>query len=182
MIKFLGEFSDKELGISQARKKGLEEKYKVRRASRGIVLNSKKEVMMLFSKAFDYYQLVGGGWDKGEDAFKALVREVKDETGYKVKPEKVIGVICEFRNYPGHDLMQFSYGVTARIVSETGKIRRTIKEEGEDLEIVFLKPIECVKVFEKSLKKIKGKVDARIYTVKFKMYRDLQIMKEYLDL
>ncbi len=45
------------------------------------------------------YRLPSGGIDIGEPVFKALVRELREETGFKVAPERFLGVVeYKFRN------------------------------------------------------------------------------------
>ena len=62
----------------------LEEIYRV--SVRGIVFIDGK--LLMIEDNFGEVKLPGGGIDSGEDDYKALVREVKEETGYDVYPEK----------------------------------------------------------------------------------------------
>ncbi|GAA1075648.1 ADP-ribose pyrophosphatase YjhB (NUDIX family) [Kitasatospora gansuensis] len=34
----------------------------------------------------------GGGLDHGEDPYEAVIREVREETGYQVEPERLLGI------------------------------------------------------------------------------------------
>lgn len=73
----------------------LEEIYRV--AVRGIIFIDGK--LLLIESSFGETKLPGGGIDAGEDDYQALVREVKEETGYDVIPEtiKPFGEIEETR-------------------------------------------------------------------------------------
>lgn len=68
-------------------------KYKVstsdltfRPAVYGIFIKGKK---ILLSKQWDGYDFPGGGIELGEDTQRALIREVKEETGMDVNPSKI---------------------------------------------------------------------------------------------
>lgn len=64
----------------------LEEIYRV--AVRGIVFIDGK--LLMIEDNFGEVKLPGGGIDSGEDDYKALVREVKEETGYDVILESIV--------------------------------------------------------------------------------------------
>lgn len=63
----------------------LEELYRV--AVRGIIFIDGK--LLMIENNFGETKLPGGGIDSGEDDYKALVREVKEETGYDVIVESI---------------------------------------------------------------------------------------------
>lgn len=63
----------------------LEEIYRV--AVRGIIFIDGK--LLMIENNFGEVKLPGGGIDGGEDDYQALVREVKEETGYDVIPETI---------------------------------------------------------------------------------------------
>jgi 8-oxo-dGTP pyrophosphatase MutT (NUDIX family) len=51
---------------------------------------------ILLSKQWDGYDFPGGGVEKGELIKDALKREVWEETGLKVQPDKLVGVFEDF--------------------------------------------------------------------------------------
>ena len=64
----------------------LEEIYRV--AVRGIIFINGK--LLMIENNFGEAKLPGGGIDGGEDDYEALVREVKEETGYDVFLESIV--------------------------------------------------------------------------------------------
>lgn len=54
---------------------------------RGIIFVDGK--LLMIENSFGEAKLPGGGMEPGEDDFQALVREVKEETGYDVIPESI---------------------------------------------------------------------------------------------
>ena len=69
----------------------------LRVAVRGIILMDGR--MLMIENAFGEVKLPGGGIEKGEDEQQALLREVREETGYEVLPESIrpFGEIVEKR-------------------------------------------------------------------------------------
>lgn len=64
----------------------LEEIYRV--AVRGIIFIDGK--LLMIENSFGEVKLPGGGIDDGEDDYKALAREVKEETGYDVILDTIV--------------------------------------------------------------------------------------------
>lgn len=60
-----------------------------RPSARAIVFRDGK-VLLIYSKKYDYYQFPGGGIEKGEDPVQALMREVAEESGYRIIPSSVM--------------------------------------------------------------------------------------------
>ena len=50
------------------------------------------------------FQLPGGGIDPGENPFTALHREVIEETGWKIRPQRRLGAFRRFVYMPEYDL------------------------------------------------------------------------------
>lgn len=64
----------------------MKEIYRV--AVRGIIFLEGK--LLMIENSFEEVKLPGGGIDEGEDDYEALMREVKEETGYDVIPESIV--------------------------------------------------------------------------------------------
>lgn len=73
-------------------------KTRVKKTSKGLIHYSagaliEKDLKYMVSKRTHYpylYTLIGGHVDKGEDMGEALAREIKEETGLKIKDKKLI--------------------------------------------------------------------------------------------
>lgn len=59
-----------------------------RPSARAIIIRDEK-VLLIYSKKYDYYKFPGGGIETGEEPAEALVREVQEETGYRVIPDTI---------------------------------------------------------------------------------------------
>ena len=70
----------------------MDEIYRV--AVRGIIFIDGK--LLLIQSSFDELKLPGGGIETGEDDIQALIREVKEETGYEVIPETIRPFGCTY--------------------------------------------------------------------------------------
>ena len=81
--------------------------YKVRKASRAVILNEKKQIAVLYVSRDNYHKLPGGGIEENESIFMALHREVLEEVGAIVEVKEAVGVIIEYRNY--FKQLQISY-------------------------------------------------------------------------
>lgn len=59
-----------------------------RPSARAIIYKNEK-VLLVYSKKYNYYKFPGGGIENGEMPKDALVREVREETGYCIIPESI---------------------------------------------------------------------------------------------
>ena len=57
-----------------------------RYGARGILLNAKKQVALMYMRNKGLYKLPGGGIDENETKEEAFTREVKEETGLDIYP------------------------------------------------------------------------------------------------
>lgn len=68
---------------------------KVRVSGRGLVIE-KDKILLSYEANTDVYMSPGGGIENGETIEECCVRELKEETGYDVKPVKHFLVINEY--------------------------------------------------------------------------------------
>lgn len=58
-------------------------------------------------KGVDFYRLLGGGIEFGEDSLSALRREIKEELGLELKNYQLLNIqenIFEFNGHAGHEI------------------------------------------------------------------------------
>ncbi len=58
--------------------------------ARAIIINSKNKVLMCYSNKLCHYEFPGGHLEKNESLNNCLIREVKEETGIKIKDKDII--------------------------------------------------------------------------------------------
>lgn len=68
---------------------------KTRRASRGIVLKGER-LLLSWEERADLWMIPGGGLEQGETPEACCVREVREETGFLVRPARHILQISEY--------------------------------------------------------------------------------------
>ena len=102
-----------------------------REAARGIILIGDR--LLLTENRYGEVKLPGGGIEPGEDDIGALIREVKEETGYAVIPSTVrpFGEIEEKRLSVREDAVwhQFSRLYTCAVGEEQGECRYSPGEQ-----------------------------------------------------
>lgn len=64
----------------------------IRQDSSAVVVNRKGEVLLQFRSDFPIWCLPGGGKEGNETPVQTLVREVFEETGLHIRPERLVGV------------------------------------------------------------------------------------------
>jgi len=95
-------------------------------AAGGVVVNDKNEVLLQLRSDSHKWGIPGGALDPGEDLAECAVRELYEETGIEVMPERVTSVIAgqdSIHSYPNGDLVSiFSVMFRCRPVGGTPKI------------------------------------------------------------
>lgn len=81
-------------------------KYKVRRAARGLLIDGSKTALIHISKK-NYHKLPGGGIEPGETEEEAFDREVKEETGCTSTITQKGPITIEYRDK--QNLLHISY-------------------------------------------------------------------------
>ncbi len=70
-------------------------KFEERNRATGIVLNDKKEIILMNLTNMYFHMLPGGGVDSNENVEEALYRELKEETGANVEIISELGIVVE---------------------------------------------------------------------------------------
>lgn len=89
---------------------------------RGIILRDGK-IAMVHSLKYDYYKFPGGGMEPGESQEAALIREVKEETGFAVAAESIrpFGTVRRVQKGLTEDIfVQENYYYFCDVSAETG--------------------------------------------------------------
>jgi len=146
---------------------------KLREAARAVLFDKNGLVPILYVASGKFHKLPGGGIDDGETKEEALVREILEEVGAKIKIESEIGKIIEYRsdkNFKwGSDMKQISYCYIGKILSKE-KPKFTEKEMIEEFELAWMTLDKAIETFEKDqTSTVEGK---------FIVSRDLTFLKE----
>lgn len=105
-MKLLAEIAEEDIGFEKLETES-KYNYKVRKASRAIVVNHLKQIALLYVSEKKYHKLPGGGIERGESIADALIREVMEEVGVEIKVNGEVGLILEYRDRS--ELLQISY-------------------------------------------------------------------------
>ncbi len=116
------------------------DKYTIRHACRGVILNDKNNVALVHVGKYDYYMLPGGGIDE-DDHLTALSREISEELGAKIKVIKSVGSIETY--IPRWSNRQIDHCYAARVIRDTGMRAPTDFEISEGHEIVWADNIDA---------------------------------------
>lgn len=146
----------------------LEKVYTVRKASRAVIVNSLKEIALLYVSKNTYYKLPGGGIEKGESIIEALNREVMEEVGAKINIVSEIGTIIEYKDR--YKQLQISYCFLAMVSQIVGDPSFTKEEVNAGFKLKWVK-------FEDAVTFIKSSKPSN-YLGKFIQKRDLAFLTQ----
>lgn len=153
----------------------LEEIYRI--SVRGIIFVAGK--LLMIESSFGEVKLPGGGMDPGEDEYQALVREVKEETGYDVIPESIkpFGEIEEKRLaiYEPMIWHQINRLYFCDVYSVQGECEYSENEKEEGFHQVFYTIEEALEKNERMLEK------EGLQAWNQREYKTLLLIKSYLE-
>jgi 8-oxo-dGTP diphosphatase len=159
--------------FNDVQKKDDSEYAKKRNAVRIIVVDEDGKIALNhYSQNNEYqeeYGIPGGGVEVGEDIEKAMLREVKEETGCVIESLEEIGIIIEYGVSP--DLIQTVYCYTGK-VKEKGVPIFTPKELKNGLSIKWLSLDNAIQVISQNIQgftKIRGLLFLGEYKKNFKV-------------
>lgn len=122
-MELIKEIYEKDLGYNE---KNIDTIYKLRKASRAIVLNDLGEIALLYVSKNKYHKLPGGGIEAGESIDIALNREVMEEVGTDIRVLGEVGVIIEYRDE--FQQLQISHCYYTQAIGEISKPAFTDEE------------------------------------------------------
>ncbi len=153
----------------------LEEIYRI--SVRGIIFVAGK--LLMIESSFGEVKLPGGGMDPGENEYQALVREVKEETGYDVIPESIkpFGEIEEKRLAVYEPMIwhQINRLYFCDVYSEQGECEYSENEKEEGFHQVFYTIEEALEKNERMLEK------EGLQAWNQREYKTLLLIRDYLE-
>ena len=153
----------------------LEEIYRI--SVRGIIFVAGK--LLMIESSFGEVKLPGGGMVPGEDEYQALVREVKEETGYDVIPESIkpFGEIEEKRLAVYEPMIwhQINRLYFCDVYSEQGECEYSENEKEEGFHQVFYTIEEALEKNERMLEK------EGLQAWNQREYKTLLLIRDYLE-
>ncbi|MBZ9689308.1 NUDIX domain-containing protein [Clostridium estertheticum] len=163
-MDLISEIYEKDIGYKH---ENIDISYKLRKASRSIVLNDSQKIALLFVSKNNYHKLPGGGIEAGEDIKIALNREVMEEVGVNIDVLGEIGTIIEYRNR--HELLQISYCYYSEVKGAIKEPSYTDEEINNGFQLKWVTLDEAISILEND------KPDN--YLGKFIQSRDLMFLK-----
>ncbi len=129
--------------------------------------NTQKEVFLVFRSDYPIWATTGGGIESGESPEKAALREAFEETGFKVKITRFVGL---YKIQEGGKISHKSYLYEGRVVSGRfkpefpgckGKWFKVDKLPLSMTNRAREKIFDCIKYQNKEFKKIAGPLSLR---------------------
>lgn len=110
-------------------------------AASAVVVDPDGRILLHRRTDNELWSIPGGGMEVGETIAETVVREVEEETGLKVEPERLVGIYTNPRHVTSYDdgevRQQFSICFACRIVG--GQL---LDRTDESLEVGFHSPEE----------------------------------------
>ncbi len=141
-----------------------------RYASRGILLDDKQNIALLYMSKIGYYKLPGGGIEGEETPEEAFLREIKEETGYEAVILEKLGEIEEHKMQ--NNFLQHSFCYLAQITSSNSATSLSENEKELGFQLVWMTQQDALEAMKHSLK------TCTEYSMRFMLYRELTILEK----
>lgn len=176
MEKLITKITDDDFGLEF----GDMEKPQLRKGARGIVIREDGKIA-IFNKVNKHeYKLLGGGIEESENPEDAFHREVEEETGCKIEIIKSLGITEEYKYK--NNFKQISYIFVSKVIEDTQKLNLTQKEKDEGAKLLWVEPLEALKLIRNCINDLKDSQYEDVYATKFIVLRDRRILEYYLSI
>ena len=117
-----------------------------RNRAAGVVLNDKKEVILMNLTNMHFHMLPGGGVDSNENIKEALYREIKEETGANVEIISELGIVVE--NLDQMKMKQITYFYLVKVVGEIKEPNFMPDELEQGYQVEWYSIDDAIKILE----------------------------------
>ena len=113
----------------------------IRPSSRSIIIVDNK-IAMVYSKKYDYYKFPGGGIEKNETTYDAVVRETYEEAGLIIKKEDLqeFGIVKRKEKIDSKVFIQDNYYYIVNNFKQANSQNLDKYEYDEGYTLVFVEP------------------------------------------
>lgn len=136
--------------------------------SRGVLLNNKGQIALMYVSDSDIYKLPGGGIEEDETEEQAFIREIKEETGYHCHILSYLGIVEEHK--AKKDFLHISHCYYAETIGKKGSLKLTKEEKKRGYKPHWFDLNLAIEILEECFRKSIG------YRTLFVLKRDLAIL------
>lgn len=148
----------------------------VRPSVRGIIIKDGK-IAMVHSLKYNYYKFPGGGIKQGEEHQETLLREVREETGLRVRPDSIkeYGLVHRVQKGMKEDMfIQDNYYYFCEVEAELATQQLDDYEAEEKFTLEFVTPQHAIDVNRTSISIVAEQVN-EVYSIMLE--RDSRVLK-----
>lgn len=120
--------------------------FRERNRATGIVINDKKEIILMNLTNMYFHMLPGGGVDSNENVEEGLYRELKEETGANVEIISELGIVVE--NLEQRKMKQITYFYLTKVVGEIQEPNFMPDELEQGYQVEWYSIDEAIKILE----------------------------------
>lgn len=113
-------------------------------AADGLLISDNGKIVLILRKGetfHDFWALPGGAVEEDETIEEALIREMKEETGVKVKPKEILGIFSDPDRDPRGRVISTvficNYEGILKAGSDAGRIITCTIEEALNMQLAF---------------------------------------------
>ncbi|GAA0788044.1 NUDIX hydrolase [Hathewaya limosa] len=132
-------------------------------AASAVIIDQSGRILLHKRKDNNMWSLLGGAMETGESISQTIIREVKEESGYDVKINKLIGIYTDPQHVieysDGEIRQQFSICFNCEVVA--GNL--TISDESKDVQFFNIDELNKLNIHEAQWVRIKDYLDNKEY-------------------